>query len=81
MCMRTNIVLNDELVAEALRYSSSRSKRALIDEALRVHIETKAAKHRRQEYQERYRTLQCKLRKLRFRQSPSELLRADRDRS
>jgi len=80
MCMRTNIVLNDELLAEAMRYSGGRSKRAVVDEALRLYVEMKAAAQRRQEYLERYRSLERKLRKLRLRQSPAELLRTDRDR-
>ncbi len=34
MCMRTNIELNDDLVAEARKYSRAKTKRALIEEAL-----------------------------------------------
>ncbi|MEO6951565.1 MAG: type II toxin-antitoxin system VapB family antitoxin [Polyangia bacterium] len=33
--MRTNILLDDELVAEAFRCSTARTKRELVDEALR----------------------------------------------
>ena len=33
--MRTNIVLDDELVAEAFKYSDAKTKRQLVDEALR----------------------------------------------
>jgi len=32
--MRTNIVLNDELVAEAFQYSDASIKRGLVEEAL-----------------------------------------------
>lgn len=32
--MRTNIVLNDELVKKAFRYSSARTKKELVHEAL-----------------------------------------------
>ena len=32
--MRTNIVLNDELVREAFRHSRARTKKALVHEAL-----------------------------------------------
>ncbi len=40
--MRTNIVLDDELVAEALRVSGARTKRAVVDLALRELV----ARHR-----------------------------------
>ncbi|HEV8231564.1 MAG TPA: type II toxin-antitoxin system VapB family antitoxin [Thermoanaerobaculia bacterium] len=33
--MRTNIVLDDDLVKEAFRYSSAKTKKGLVDEALR----------------------------------------------
>ena len=35
MCMRTNIVLDDELVAEALRITGALTKREVVDLALR----------------------------------------------
>jgi len=34
--MRTNIVLNDDLVAEAAKLTGIHTKRALVDEALRT---------------------------------------------
>jgi Arc/MetJ family transcription regulator len=42
--MRTNIVLDDALVAEALRLSGIKTKKDLIDEALRVFIAAKKRK-------------------------------------
>jgi len=39
--MRTNIVLDDRLVAEAQRLTGITTKRALVDEALRVLIATR----------------------------------------
>lgn len=39
--MRTNIVLDDELVAEASRLSGIETKRQLIHEALKLFVETK----------------------------------------
>jgi len=33
--MRTNIVLDDDLVKEAFRHSSAKTKKSLVDEALR----------------------------------------------
>jgi len=42
--MRTNIVLDDELVAEAARVSGIKTKRELVQEALRVLIATRKRK-------------------------------------
>ena len=39
--MRTNIVLDDELIAEARQLTGIRTKKALVDEALRVLIEVR----------------------------------------
>jgi len=36
--MRTNIVLDDELVEEAFRYSNAKTKRELVDRALREFV-------------------------------------------
>jgi Arc/MetJ family transcription regulator len=42
--MRTNIVLDDELLAEAARLSGIKTKKELVHEALRVFIATKKRK-------------------------------------
>jgi Arc/MetJ family transcription regulator len=42
--MRTNIVLDDELVAEASRLSGIKTKKDLVHEALRVFIASKKRK-------------------------------------
>ena len=39
--MRTNIVLDDNLVREAARLTGIRTKRSLVDEALRLLVKTK----------------------------------------
>ncbi len=39
--MRTNIVLDDELVAEAFKYSSLKSKRELVHMALQEFVDRK----------------------------------------
>ena len=39
--MRTNIVLDDDLVAEASRLTGIKTKRKLVQEALKLLIETK----------------------------------------
>lgn len=43
MCMRTNIVIDDELIAEAMRCTGAPTKRAVVDLALREIV----ARHRR----------------------------------
>lgn len=78
--MRTNIVLNDELVSEAMKYTRAKTKRALVEEALRTYVEVKSAEHRRESYRQRLRGLESRLRGLELRESPLEVLRADRER-
>jgi Arc/MetJ family transcription regulator len=80
-CMRTNIVLNDELLREAARYGKGRSKRALVEEALQTFVAVKSAERRRATYRERLSSLDARLGALRLRESPSRLLRQDRQRS
>jgi len=79
--MRTNIVLNEDLLREAMRYSHARTRRALVEEALATFVAVKAEEQRRATYGERLRRLESKLRGLRLRESPADLLRADRDRA
>ena len=78
--MRTNVVLNDDLLQEAMRLSGARSKRAALEEALRTYVEVRGAERRQQGYRDRLRRLEGKLRGLRVRESPSVILRRDRDR-
>lgn len=46
--MRTNIVLDDELVEEAFKHSKAKTKRELVDLALREFVEN----HRRKDIRE-----------------------------
>jgi Arc/MetJ family transcription regulator len=46
--MRTNIVLDDELVKEAFEHSNAKTKRELVDQALREFV----ANHRRKDVRE-----------------------------
>lgn len=39
--MRTNIDIDDDLMADALRYSKAPTKRAAVEEALRLLIQTR----------------------------------------
>jgi len=78
MCMRTNIVLNDDLVREAMRYSKVKTKRALIEEALLTLVRVRAEERKRETYLERLAALDRRLAGIRLRESPLELLRQDR---
>ena len=80
MCMRTNIVLNDELLREAARYFGGRSKRALVEEALKTFVAVKSAEQRRATYRERLSRMEERLAGVRLRESPSQALRHDRAR-
>ena len=80
MCMRTNIVLNDELVHEAMQYSHARTRRALVEEALQTYVAVKAEERRRATYRERLPGLLTRLNAVRLRERPADLLRADRER-
>ncbi len=51
--MRTNIDLNDDLLAEARKYSKAKNKRAIVEEALTAYIALKAEELRRLTYKER----------------------------
>jgi Arc/MetJ family transcription regulator len=79
--MRTNVVLNDELLDEAAKYSTARSKSALIEEALRVFVQTRAIAARRLDYERRLRKIQLTLATVSPRESAVDVIRRDRDRS
>ena len=79
MCMRTNIDLDDELVREARRYSTAKTKRALVEEALRTLVRVRSEEQRRATYRERLIALERKLAGLALRDSPADLLREDRE--
>ncbi len=79
MCMRTNIVLDDELVREAMRYSKAKTKRALIEDALQTLVRVRAEENRRRSYQDRLAALQHRLADMTFRESAVDLIRQDRE--
>jgi Arc/MetJ family transcription regulator len=78
--MRTNVVLNDDLIREAMQYTTVRTKRALIEQALRTFVEVKAADQRRRTYAERVGGLQDRLAGVTLRTSAVDILREDRQR-
>ncbi|MBN1962147.1 MAG: type II toxin-antitoxin system VapB family antitoxin [Deltaproteobacteria bacterium] len=79
-CMRTNIVLNDDLISEALRLSQATSKSALVEEALRLFVEVRSEEQCRKTYKERLLKVQQAVANTRFRESSYEILRQDRER-
>jgi Arc/MetJ family transcription regulator len=78
--MRTNIVLNDDLMAEARAFAKGSSQRAVVEEALATFVAVKSAERRRAEYADRLREIRGRTAGLRLREPPSAILRADRDR-
>lgn len=79
MCMRTNIELDDDLVAEAQKYSTAKSKRALVEEALVSFIATKLEERRRLTYKERLGELRTRTRTMRLRSDTRDILREQRE--
>ena len=78
--MRTDLVLNDELLGEAMRLSAGLSKRAVVEEALRTYIAVKRAERAAEGYPQRLQRIAERLRGLKLHERPSNVLRADRDR-
>ena len=79
MCMKTNIELNDDLVRQAMQHTAARTKRALVEEALRTFIHVKEEERRRAAYTERLKSLEPKLARVRLREAPSRVLRHARE--
>jgi len=77
--MRTNIELNEDLLAEAKKYSRAKTKRALVEEALATYIAVKHEDYRRRTYKERMDALQNKMKTVRLRSDSRDILRQDRD--
>jgi len=77
--MRTNIVLNDELVREAMRYSKAKTKSAVIEEALTTLVRVRAEERRRAAYRDRLKALGQKTAGVTPRESSLTLLRRDRE--
>jgi Arc/MetJ family transcription regulator len=77
--MRTNIELNDDLLAEAQKHSKARSKRALVEEALAAFVAMKAEERRRSTYKERLDSLRHRTKAVKLRSDSRDILRKDRD--
>ena len=78
--MRTNIHLDDALLARAAMYSTARSKRALVHEALAAYVTAKDAERKRATYGERLGQLRQRLAGVRTRTLARAIVRADRER-
>ncbi len=74
-------MLDDELVRAAMAYAKVRSKKALVEEALRTFVAVKEAELRRFSYAERLAGILARTRRLELRESAADLLRADRERA
>ena len=81
MCMRTNIVLDDDLLGEAMKYSSARTKRGVVAEALATYVTVKEEEHRRARYKDRLGDVRARLLKGKPLTSAHELIRAERERT
>ena len=79
--MRTNIVLDDDLLAEAMKYSTGRSKRAVVKEALATYVTVKAEQERLATYRDRLAAVRRRLADAPGRTPVMKILRADRERS
>ena len=78
MCMRTNIVLNDALIEEALQYSKAHTKRGVVEEALATYVAVKNEERRRSMYRDRLRQLREKTHDLRIHSDSRTIVRQDR---
>lgn len=82
MCMRTNIVLDDDLMAEAMKYSTGRSKRGVVREALATYVAVKAEQQRLATYKDRLASVRRRVADVAVRRTPVHtLIRTDRERS
>jgi len=77
--MRTNIELNDDLLARARKYSKARTKRALVEEALTTFITVKADERRRLTYKDRLERLRNKTTAVRLVSDTRAIIREDRE--
>ena len=79
--MRTNIVLDDDLLSEARKFSKGRSKREVVREALATYVTVKAEQQRVAAYRDRLAMIRRKLAAAPIRTSARDILRADRERA
>ncbi|OGV64149.1 MAG: hypothetical protein A2498_12890 [Lentisphaerae bacterium RIFOXYC12_FULL_60_16] len=78
--MRTNIVLDDDLLAEARTYSKARSKREIVREALATYVAVKAEQQRVAAYRDRLAAVRRRLADAPVRTPSQKIVRSDRER-
>jgi Arc/MetJ family transcription regulator len=78
--MRTNIVLDDDLMREAARHARGKTKRAVVEEALATFIRVHEERKRRESYRDRLQSLDRKVANVRLTERPLDVLRRDRNR-
>ena len=80
MCMRTNLVLDDDLLREATLYARVKTKRAVVQEAMEVYVATRREARKRETYRERLAGVRAQAAKTPVRTSAHTMVRADRER-
>lgn len=77
--MRTNIDLNDDLMAEAAKYSIAKSKRGIVAEALTEYIAIRAKSKREESYRDRLQQIRNVTAGLRINSRSDDIIRNDRN--
>ena len=78
--MRMNIVLDDDLMAEAMKHSGSRSKSAVVSDALATYVQVKANRQHLPTYQDRLTAVRQRATDVPLLTSSMKVLRSDRNR-
>lgn len=79
--MRTNIVLDEALLSQAMKYTTARSKRAVVQEALATYVTVKAEEQKVLAYRDRLAAIRRRVVDAPVRTSARTLVRADRERA
>jgi len=79
--MRIKVEVDEALIQEAMRYSTARSKRALVEEALRTYVDIKTSERRSSSYRDRLASIRGRTTSLRLKKSATDIVRADRSRT
>ena len=73
-------MLDDDLLAAAMKLSSAHSKRAVVQEALATYVSVKARQQQTESYRDRLAGIRKRLAQAPIKTSSRSLIRADRDR-
>ena len=80
MCMRTNIVLDEDLMEQAMKVSNGTSKRAVVQEALATYVAVKRKEQKTALYRDRLSEVRRRILDAPIRSSAHDILREDRNR-